>query len=295
MKILSRLLNNCRESDRQIGKNVGISGNAVKSRIQKMVDGKIIEKYTIKIEPPVLEYELFYIVITGQEVENILKQIKLIGDPFLVVPCVGGITVCGIVVRDEVEEKIEITKKILSNVRVLSIFKAENTDINSNLTKTDLEIITELLKNPREKIENLSKAVNCSTKTITRALEKFQENESIQFTAVYNPRKIDGFIPHAILTWTKGNIKLILKNLQSKFGEYFLQIPFIADNQIVLFLYSDNIFKLDELTKQVRDTDGVINADLFIPKKITFPQSWITNIIKKSQKSSKLHLEYQTH
>jgi len=295
MKILGRLLNNCRESDRQIGKNVGISGNAVKSRIQKMIDTKIIENFTIKIEPPVLGYELFYIVVTGQNVESILKQIKLVGEPFLIVPCVGGITVCGIVVRNEVEEKIEIAKKILSDVRVLSIFKAENPDINSNLTKTDLEIIKELMKKPREKIEILSKYVNYSTKTITRAIEKFQKDESIQFTTVYNPKKIDGFIPHAILTWTKGNLKSVLKNLEKKFGEYFLQIPFIAENQIVLFLYSDNIFKLDEITQQVRDTDGVINADLFIPKKITFPQTWIQNIIKKSEKSSKFHLLYQTH
>lgn len=295
MKILSRLLNNCRESDRQIGTNVGISGNAVKSRIQKMIDGKIIENFTLKIEPPVLGYELFYIVIIGQDIENILKQIKLVGEPFLVVPCVGGITVCGIVVRDQAEEKIVMVKKILSDVRVLSIFKAENSDINSNLTKTDLEIIKELLKNPREKIENLAKHVNYSTKTITRAIEKFQKEESIQFTAIYNPEKIDRFIPYAILTWTKGNLKLILNNLEKTFGEHFLQIPFIADNQIVLFFYSDNIFKLDELTHQVRSTNGVINVDLFIPKKITFPQAWITKIIKKSQKSSKLHLVYQTH
>jgi DNA-binding Lrp family transcriptional regulator len=295
MRILGRLLNNCRESDRQIGKNVGISGNAVKSRIKKMIDTKVIENFTIKIEPPVLGYELFYIVVTGQDIENILKQIKLVGDPFLVVPCVGGTTVCGIVVRDQVEEKIEIVKKILSDARVLSIFKAENSDINSKLTKTDLEIIKELMNNPREKIENLSKIVKYSTKTITRAIEKFQKDESIQFTAIYNPRKIDGFIPHAILTWTKGNIKSLFNTLEKKYGEYFLQIPFIADNQIVLFLYSDNIFKLDELTQQVRNTEGVINADLFIPKKITFPQTWITKIIKKSQKSSKLHLVYQTH
>ena len=35
MKILSRLLNNCRESDRQIGIELGISGGAVRARIRK--------------------------------------------------------------------------------------------------------------------------------------------------------------------------------------------------------------------------------------------------------------------
>jgi len=36
MKILSTLLNNCRKPDRQIGIELGISGGAVRARIQKM-------------------------------------------------------------------------------------------------------------------------------------------------------------------------------------------------------------------------------------------------------------------
>lgn len=76
MKILNMLLDNCRESDRQIGKKIGISGVAVKSRIQKMIKNKIIEKFTLKIEPPVLGHNLFYVVTTGENQEDILKQVK---------------------------------------------------------------------------------------------------------------------------------------------------------------------------------------------------------------------------
>ena len=79
MQILSRLLNNCRESDRQIGKNIGISGGAIKSRIRKMLKNKIIEYFTLKIEPTVLGYGVIYIVITGEDLEDILQQVKLIG------------------------------------------------------------------------------------------------------------------------------------------------------------------------------------------------------------------------
>ena len=60
MKILNILLDNCRESDRQIGKKIGISGGAVKTRIQKLLKKGIIEKFTLRVEPPVLGYNLFY-------------------------------------------------------------------------------------------------------------------------------------------------------------------------------------------------------------------------------------------
>ena len=45
----------------------------------------------------------------------------------------------------------------MKDVRVLSIFEAEDQDISSNLTKTDLEILEELIKDPRQKIEKIAK------------------------------------------------------------------------------------------------------------------------------------------
>ncbi len=293
MQILSRLLNNCRESDRQIGKKIGISGGAVKSRIKKMLKNRIVEYFALKIEPPVLGYGVIYIVVTGEDLEDILQQVKLIGEPFFVVPCVGGITVCSIVVKENVQQKIELAKNLMKDVRVLTIFEAENPGVNTDLTKTDLHIINELMKDPRQKIESIAKSTNLSTKTITRSIEKLQNDDAVQFTLIYNPTKIKGYIPHAILTWINGDLKKTLEILKNEFSEHFMQIPFVAKNQIVLFMYSDNIFKLDELTQNVRKMPGINSADLFIPKKIALPQKWIKDTILEAKKSSALHLLYQ--
>jgi len=295
MKILNLLLDNCRESDRQIGKNIGITGGAVKTRIQKMEKNGVIEKYTLKIEPPILGYNLFYFVVTGQNQEDILEQARLIGEPYVVVPCVGGITVCGIVVTENIEQKIELAKKLMKDVRVLSIFQAENVGIPTNLTRTDLEIIEKLIKDPQTKIEDLAKSTKLSSKTVTRAIEKFQKDDAILFTLVYNPVKLSGYIPYAILVGIKDDFQKTLEKLEKIFSKSFLQKPFLAKNQIVLFMYSDDIFKLDYLTQRVRETDGVFTADLFIPKKITFPMKWVTDAMKVAKNSKKLHLVYQTH
>ncbi len=295
MQILSRLLNNCREPDRQIGMGVGISGGAVKSRIKKMIKNGIIEYFTLKVEPPVLGYGVLYFVVTGEDLDEILQQVKLIGEPFFVVPCVGGITVCSIVVKENVQQKIELAKNLMKDVRVLSIFEAENPGVSSDLTKTDLEIINELMKDPRQKIEAIAKKINLSSKTVTRSIEKLQNDDAIQFTLVYEPTKIKGYIPFCILTWIDSDLKQTLEVLKNEFSEYFMQIPFIAKNQILLFMYSDDIFKLDDLTLQARKIPGVKTADLFIPRKIALPQEWIKDAIKEAKKSPTLHLMYQTN
>lgn len=295
IKILSRLLNNCRESDRQTGKELGISGGSVKARIRKMEDAQIIEKFIIKVDPPVLGLGVLYIVVSGQNIKEILEQTSLIGKPFVVVPCVGGVVVCGIVVKENLQEKIELAKKLMKDLKVLSIFEAENTGFDSNFTKTDLEILKQLMKDPQQKIESISKKTNLSTKTITRCIEKLDENEGIQFTLVYDPTKIKGFIPHAVLTWIDGDLKETLKKMEKKFSDSFLQIPFIAKNQIVLFMYSKDIYNMDILTQKVRNMDNVKSADLFIPKKIIFFHEWLELAIDESKKSPTLHLVYQTN
>ena len=290
MKILSHLLNNCRESDRQIGQKIGLSGVAVRSRIEKMLKSKLIEKFTLKIEPHLLGYNVIYLVTTGQDVNEIVKQVKLVGEPFFVVPCVGGYSACGIVVKGEVEQKIAIIKNLLKQVRILNIFEAEDAGIESNLTKTDLDVIEQLLKNPREQIDVVAKNAKISSKTVTRSIEKLQKNPAFQFTLTYDPTKIKPYIAHAILCVINGNIETLLKALRKQFEDHFMQIPFIAKNQIALFLYSEDIFEMDEMVQKANSVENVIAVENFMPKKISLPQDWIRNGINENRKSEKLHL-----
>jgi len=242
-----------------------------------------------------LGHGVLYFVVSGEDINEILEQVSLVGEPYFVAPCVGGITVCSVVVKENLEQKIALANKLMKDVRVLSIFEAENPGFSSNLTKTDLEILEELIKEPRQKIEKIAKNTNMSTKTITRCIEKLQGNDGVQFTLAYDPKKIEDFIPHAILAWIEGDLKETLENMNSIFSESYLQIPFIAKNQIVLFMYSKNVYKMDELTQKVRSIKNVKSADLFIPKKISFYMEWLTNTINNFKKAPKLHLTYQTN
>ena len=290
MKILSRLLNNCRKPDRQIGRELGISGGAVGSRINKMEKLGIIEKFCLKVEPPLLGLNMFYIVVNTQNQKEIIKNVKLAGMPFALVPCVGGTTVIGVIVKEDMKQKIELLEKLIQNVRVMSVFEANNTKIAHNLTRTDLEILNKLIEDPRKKIEQLSKDTKLSTKTINRALEKLQNNESIQFTLVYDPSKIEGFLCYAVVAITQEDISQMLKKFEKEFSEDYLMTPFLAKNQIVLFLYSESIFKMDEMTERIAKIDGTITTELFIPKKIDMPEKWLEKRLETLTKSQTLHI-----
>ena len=293
MRILSRLVNNCRESDRQIGREIGMSGNAVKSRIRKLEKAGAIGGYTIKIEPPALGYGIFYVVLSGEGVNQKIERIKLVGEPFFIVPCVGGVTVCGIVVGGKMEKKIELAKSIIKDVRVLTIFEAAGA-AGAGLTRTDLEVIEKLLPDPRKKIEEVSGETGLSTKTVARTLDKMFGSEDIQFTAMYDPLKLSNYIPYAVLVRISGDTRRIKRGFDRRFGGAYMQAPLLTKNQIVLFMYGGNIFELDEITQGIGGVPGVESTDIFIPKRISFPHAWIKNAIREAKGSPTLHLAHQT-
>ena len=290
MKILGILTVNCRTPDRQIGKKVGLSGVAVKSRITKMIKSGIIQNFTIKMEPPSLGYGVIYLVVPGDDEVGIIKKLKLIGEPFFVVPCLGDITACGIVVEKDLEQKTELVKNLISNVRIVLTLNPQDSELKAKLTKTDFKILEQLLKNPKEKIDSLAKSTSLSTKTVTRTIEKFETNPAIQFTIIYDPRKLEKFIAFALLAMVQNDTRKVLKEIEAGFGDYFWQVPFTAKEMLVLFMNSDNIYNADIMHHKIKHTDGVAFTEVFFPKKIMMPTDWITNSIKNASRSEKLHV-----
>ena len=290
MKILGILTIDCRTPDRQVGKKVGLSGVAVKSRITKMIKSGVIQNFTVKVEPPSLGYGVIYMIIPSDNESGIVKKLKLVGEPFFVVPCLGDITACAIVVEKDLEQKIELVKNLISNARIVLTMDAKDSEFRADLTKTDFKILEQLLKNPKEKIDSIAKSTKLSTKTITRTIEKFESNPAIQFTIIYDPRKLEKFIAFALLAMVQNNIKKIKKVIETNFGDYFWQVPFTAKELLVLFMYSDNIYNADIMRHKIKKIDGIAFTEVFFPKKITMPTNWISNSIKNAAKSEKLHV-----
>jgi len=290
MKILAILTIDCRTPDRQIGKKVGLSGVSVKSRISKMERAGVIQNFTMKIEPPSLGYGIIYLTVPSDDEVGIVKKLKLIGEPFFVVPCLGDIMACGIVVEKDVEQKTELVKNLISDARIVLALDAKESEFRADLTKTDFKILDQLLKNPREKIDSMAKSTKLSTKTITRTIEKFEKNPAIQFTIIYDPRKLEKFVAFALLAMVQSDTKKIKAEIETSFGDYFWQVPFTAKELLVLFMYSDNIYNADVMRHKIKEIDGVAFTEVFFPKKITMPTNWITNSIKNASRSEKLHV-----
>ena len=291
IKILGRLLNNCRESARQIAIGTGKTSVTINSKIQRMREEGVIEKFAVRVEPSMFGYGVLYFAVSGEDVDEVLAQIRQVGEPYFVVPCIGGITVCSIIVKEDMQAKIKMASRLMRDVQILFVFESMGPGYESGLTKTDLRILGELIRDPRQKMGTVAYKTGYSTKTVTRCIARLQRNNGVQFTLVYDPRRFDNFIPHIIMVQTDMDMDKTFRDLNERFSDSYLQIPFIAKNQIVLFMYSDGIFEMDELTHAVRTVRNVKSADLFIPKRILLFNKWLEDTIREAEKLPGLHVD----
>ena len=291
MEILARLVRNCRESDRQMGKAVGISGPAVRARIAKMEKAGAVAGYAVGVEPPALGYGVFYVVVSGDLAEAKLRRLRLIGEPFYTVPCVGGVTVRGIVVEGAAVSKTHLASEALGDdVRVLTTLEAGGPTSGAGLTRTDLEVIDALLDDPRRRIDSVARQTGLSARTVARSLDKLQADEAVQFTALYEPARLGRYVPYVVLAWVRGSAECAKRELDGRFSDSYMRAPICTRDQVVLFMYSDSVFGMDEAAGLVRKAGSVESTDIFVPKRIVFPQEWVRDAIRRARSSPTLHL-----
>ena len=274
IKILARLSNNCREPDKHMGTELGVSGNGVKKKIKKMMENHIIEKFSVKIQPHLFGYSVLCIVVPDKSIDDVIKRVRSVGEPNAIIPCIGGKTICSIVIKDKVQEKIEMVDELIKYIRILFTFEAKDPDPNANLTKTGLKILDEMCKDSRQKQEVIAKNTKMPISRVVRYIKKFQQHDWIQFTLIFNPAKMGNFIPYIIFIEMQGELERTIKDIDDVFEERYLEDPLVTENQMMLFVYAD-VFEMDDMEQKIRDMQNVRSVDTFIPKKISFDHEWL--------------------
>jgi DNA-binding Lrp family transcriptional regulator len=89
LKIINSLIGDCRSPYRNIAERVGITPNAVKTRVNKMISQGIIQNFVVRINPVIFGYEKECILTVRQyyksmkEEQDIAEKLNLLGDVYV--------------------------------------------------------------------------------------------------------------------------------------------------------------------------------------------------------------------
>ena len=96
LKIISSLTKDCRVPFRNIASKVGITPNAIKERIDKMISHQIIQNFVVNVNPVIFGYEKeCFLTIKdidrkATKEDDILNGLNLLGDVVVYAKQLGG-------------------------------------------------------------------------------------------------------------------------------------------------------------------------------------------------------------
>jgi DNA-binding Lrp family transcriptional regulator len=289
LRIIQLLSLDARTSYRSLGKYVGLSTNAMKARINRLIHDGIIQQFVTFVDLAILGYpRIYYLLIRNSDsVEETRSRIKLSGEIIFEIEGIGRIAVFGVAIKEDTakDDRIQILSDALKPALVLSINIGRSKNSEKEVRETDLKILKCVLENPRMEISKISEKISISSKTVSARLERMKENHMIEFTAVTDPTKMGSYINFAILIRTASEFdqKTIFKEIHNELERHFLIMRLVMqqDNIITFALIAKSIFDIDPMIRKIKKIRGLDEAEVIIPSKIQIYQDWLAKEVDR--------------
>jgi len=219
-KILYELDLNCRQSNTQIGKKVGLSRKVVEYRIKRMEDEGIITGYWTAIDTFMLGYQVIRVYLIFQDItskikEDLIDYFSNCKESWAVISVSGEIEFAVIFwVKDFnwfhnfwnktldkygkyfSKQTISTLNQVISYNRNFLIpdekykhkkelYRTSSVGQNVIINKVDFNILNELAVNARIKLVDLSKNLNLSSQTVKNRIDNLTKKGIIKAFRVY--------------------------------------------------------------------------------------------------------------
>jgi DNA-binding Lrp family transcriptional regulator len=289
LQIIRLLSRDSRTSYNNIASKVGISSNATKERINKMVSNRVIQDFIVRINPVIFGYEKECILTLSRKSKStnerdVLNHVSLVGDVFVFAKQLGGALTFVLSVRAGAEDKLPTLTDLLRPSTVKSIF-VNYSPISMRIQTSDLEVMKYLLSNSRMQIDDIAKESSLSSKTVKRRLETMKENHIIQFSISTNlsSMQLTGYVEFIVLI----NIDIyhhkdILARIYSEMQEYLLIFPNRYQKELIFAVFfCANIPTVNSILTRLESFEGVKEVEHFITINRVYYQDWLKREVNK--------------
>ncbi|MDO8517221.1 MAG: Lrp/AsnC family transcriptional regulator [Nanoarchaeota archaeon] len=268
LRILAELDKNARQSNRKIGKKVGLSKEVVKYRIDKLIENKIIVRFhtiTNYFKLGIMKFKLYLRLtnINKKKIEEIANYFKNNKTTEWDVFCTGRWDIIiGFLVHnvnefdDEIQNVMNKYSKYIQEKAVTTTLhlvhqergflgKGKNPPIfhtlkdkKEDIDNIDLEILKILANNARMPIIDIAEIIKTTPRIVQYKIKQLEKKGIIlAYKAHLNPKQIDRIFCKAILYLTN-----LTQEKEKKFISYASSIPDVVWPQKVL---GDWDFELD--------------------------------------------------
>ena len=285
-RILKMLSENGRVSYEIIAKSVGLTGNAVRKRVQSMIDKGVIERFYSCINPTVFGYLVFIAIFEyNKELEeDAFNELKELDNVMYVVNSINEISAVVFLFKDEENRKqmIDSISATIKSAKLVLTFVYPKHIPDIKIRKIDWRIIRSLKDNLRKPICDIAGELNISTKTVKRHLDNLIDNEDVYCTTLVQPRMIEGIIPYylAIEFGEDINIGKTILSFRERFDNYWFKQKIQNSPILIMQLYGHTLKEIEDNIRFLQNREDVKNLIVFYPSKIYYSDKYVEEGLK---------------
>ncbi len=265
--IMMDLLNNCRQSYQALSQKHGVTLNAIKKRIQKLLADGVFE---FCIEPNVAmidgNWAIAFITTTGKEDQQ--SFIKELGENRMVNE-VGTLSGAGYIlyaVYSGLEGLSEFNRflRSLEPVKDIEVHQLlMNRGSKIEISKKQLRVLHCIIDDPRMQLSKIAECSGYSAKTVRKALNELMESEGLWFGGRIHLNAADSVAFLVRIEWDeqKSELQDILEWLNVEFPiEYWLPMITASRPFIVAVFLVDSVKEINPIVEKIKKATFVKSA-----------------------------------
>jgi DNA-binding Lrp family transcriptional regulator len=192
--ILLALDSNCRLSYKAIAQNLGMTANAVRKRMERLLETGVIEEFSIILKSAMMKSEYLIALVLTDGSENEVEFIETMGSNLHIIQ-VGQVVThtgraylvhCEYISAESLQSLGSFfrTLKPVTDVQLHTILMQRGKVFE--IKKLHLRILRYLLENARMQVTEISERTGLTARRVSRAIQELQESDAIWFATRWN-------------------------------------------------------------------------------------------------------------
>jgi DNA-binding Lrp family transcriptional regulator len=192
--ILWELDNDCRISYEKLGRKLDLTANAIKRRIDNLIESGVLVKFMVIPAPAMINFDHVFALISTDGTEDVDKFVDALGSSEIIHHVSvfasiegGAYHVAGSYAGTHMLSELGSYIRSLEKVKNVEIHPTlERRGQKFELKKLHVKVLHCLIENPRMTLSDVAKQAGITARSARRAIQELKDSKSINFTVRWN-------------------------------------------------------------------------------------------------------------
>lgn len=295
IEILRALEVNCRISYQELSRVLGMSANAVKKRMKRLVENGTIHSYAVYLSHAMANLRSYMAIIETEGTHHEKAMVEqIVKNPHVF--SVGLVSDSACIVFAQYDRSIErqVFDEFLSEidgVKDLEIHTEKTFDgVRVEFTPLQLRVLSNLVEDARMPVGTIAEKTGLTYRRIRKILKQLIECGALMFVARYNLNVGAGVTYYAQINWNSDKVdsNQITKWLNKEFPGKYYDSHFSASAPMMLSVFVlEHLRDAEVLSQQICVNPVIESVRTFIPfparKNVRLQTVMLEELLKTSQ------------